>query len=193
MKNYIQLDLFPEWFLVSPNDATAALLELVAELEWSKIPRTRKWLYYVQKPPASIEKCIIACLEHISLDAALHSEFVPLIPKLVSYLQQNEYKMEMVTILGNIMTDSRKIQDFVRKEGGLPLLAKEAKIQDDYPFMKERAIFAIRNACKGNLENQAWFNQLKAQSTQVAENEFLKDMNLKASIADDGKVKVQSL
>ena len=45
--------------------------------------------------------------------------------------------------------------------GGLPIILSQIRIDDHQPFMREYALFAVRNLLTNNAENQALVSDMK--------------------------------
>ena len=63
-------------------------------------------------------------------------------------------KVELVRLVANMAYRCRVVQDALRLKGGLPVMLNHCNIDGHHPMLREWGIFAIRNLCGGNLENQ---------------------------------------
>ncbi|KAI1793579.1 spinocerebellar ataxia type 10 protein domain-containing protein [Ganoderma leucocontextum] len=83
-------------------------------------------------------------------------------PKLVQAAQAfSHIKRDLVRLLGILALDNRAVQDRVRECGGLPVVMNLCVIDDYNPYLREHAIFALRNLLCGNLESQAVVDGIK--------------------------------
>ncbi|OSD02977.1 hypothetical protein PYCCODRAFT_1434862 [Trametes coccinea BRFM310] len=64
-------------------------------------------------------------------------------------------KRDLVRLLGILASENRAVQDRVRECGGIPVVMNLCVVDDYNPYMREHAIFALRNLLYGNVENQA--------------------------------------
>ncbi|RDX48254.1 hypothetical protein OH76DRAFT_1484158 [Lentinus brumalis] len=64
-------------------------------------------------------------------------------------------KRDLVRLLGVLASHDRAVQDRVRDCGGIPVVMNLCVVDDYNPYLREHAIFALRNILDGNLENQA--------------------------------------
>ncbi|KZT01323.1 uncharacterized protein LAESUDRAFT_664148 [Laetiporus sulphureus 93-53] len=63
-------------------------------------------------------------------------------------------KRDLVRLLGILCSENRDVQDRVREAGGIPVVMNLCVIDDQNPYLKEHAIFTLRNILHGNKENQ---------------------------------------
>lgn len=86
-------------------------------------------------------------------------------PKVKTYSNPNSpfvlLKSDCIKILGNLTYSCRKNQDIVANLDGLGIILDHCNIQDEYPFIKECSIFAIRNLTQGHEENQNLISKLE--------------------------------
>ena len=61
---------------------------------------------------------------------------------------------DVVRLLGNLCWKHRRNQDAVRDLNGVPALLNSFHIDESSPFVRQWAVFALRNLCEDNLENQ---------------------------------------
>ncbi|RKO95229.1 hypothetical protein CAUPRSCDRAFT_9300 [Caulochytrium protostelioides] len=66
-------------------------------------------------------------------------------------------------ILSNLCWRNPDAQNRVRTEDGIPVVLNHCVIDDTNPYLKEVALFCIRNLCESNPANQAAIEQLKAE------------------------------
>ncbi|GAA5939913.1 Ctr86p [Sporobolomyces koalae] len=69
----------------------------------------------------------------------------------------------------------RTYQEQIRDTGGLGLVLGMCQIDGRNPTLREHALFVIRNTLKGNLENQAYIEQMKPEF-KVGEDGSLQDL-----------------
>ncbi|RPD64276.1 hypothetical protein L226DRAFT_533583 [Lentinus tigrinus ALCF2SS1-7] len=64
-------------------------------------------------------------------------------------------KRDLVRLLGTLAAHDRAVQDRVRACSGIPVVMNLCVVDDYNSYLREHAIFALRNILDGNLENQA--------------------------------------
>ncbi|KAI0731287.1 spinocerebellar ataxia type 10 protein domain-containing protein [Earliella scabrosa] len=70
-------------------------------------------------------------------------------------------KRDLVRLLGILASHDRGVQDRVRECGGIPVVMNLCVVDDYNPYLREHAIFALRNLLDRNLENQAVVDAVK--------------------------------
>ncbi|GJE91157.1 spinocerebellar ataxia type 10 protein domain-containing protein [Phanerochaete sordida] len=70
-------------------------------------------------------------------------------------------KRDLVRLLGILVSDRRATQDRVRACGGVQVVMNMCVIDERNPFLREHAIFTLRNLLHGNKENQALVEEIK--------------------------------
>ncbi|KAI0708877.1 spinocerebellar ataxia type 10 protein domain-containing protein [Cerioporus squamosus] len=70
-------------------------------------------------------------------------------------------KRDLVRLLGILASHDRAVQDRVRECSGIPVVMNLCVVDDYNPYLREHAIFALRNILDGNLENQAVVNAIQ--------------------------------
>jgi hypothetical protein len=65
------------------------------------------------------------------------------------------YRRDVVAVLANAAHRNPQVQDAVREEGGLLLILQQCVVEDANPYLREWGLFAVRNSCEGNEQNQA--------------------------------------
>ncbi|ORX53846.1 hypothetical protein BCR36DRAFT_396510 [Piromyces finnis] len=101
------------------------------------------------------------------------------------------FKSDIMTIISGICYNCKQVQDEIRELGGLPLVLANCNIDNNNPYIKERSVFAIRNLCHKNPENQKIINSLEAKG--VDKNANLDELGIDAEIDKDGKLRVKRL
>ncbi|KAJ3030106.1 Ataxin-10, partial [Rhizophlyctis rosea] len=114
----------------------------------------------------------------------------PAIPTLKNLDQFFMLKSDIVKVIGNLSYETREVQDAFRELGAIPLVLAQCNIDDFNPFLKEHAIFAIRNLCDGNPENQKIIEGLEARG--VADNPVLEEAGVEAVIDETGKLRLKA-
>jgi len=64
-------------------------------------------------------------------------------------------KRDLVKLLGILCHNSKAIQDRIRICGGIRVVLNLCVIDDRNPYLRENALFALRNLLHNNPENQA--------------------------------------
>ncbi|CAG8465761.1 12145_t:CDS:2 [Acaulospora colombiana] len=100
-----------------------------------------------------------------------------------SYIKRN-----IVKVIGNMSFENKIVQDEVRELGGIPLVLNQCNIDDNNPYIREQAIFAIRSLLVGNPDNQKFVDEL--QPVGAVQNDILREIHVKAELRKDGKVKL---
>ncbi|EIN06182.1 hypothetical protein PUNSTDRAFT_54457 [Punctularia strigosozonata HHB-11173 SS5] len=70
-------------------------------------------------------------------------------------------KRDLVRLLGVLAWSSRSIQDRVRACDGIPVVMNLCVVDERNPFMREHALFALRNLLHSNEQNQAIVDQIR--------------------------------
>ncbi|XP_062502373.1 ataxin-10-like [Corticium candelabrum] len=99
-------------------------------------------------------------------------------------------KRDLVRLIGNLCYQNQTNQCKVREIGGIPAILSACNIDDSNPFIREWAVFAIRNLCDGNVENQALISQLEQQG--MVDSPLWNQLGLEVSIGPDGTPKVRT-
>ena len=95
-------------------------------------------------------------------------------------------KAQLIRLLGNLCHRCRSAQDEVRKEeGGLVLVLNHCNVDSSNPFLREWALFCIRNLCEGNEENQRVVGEVQVQ--EVVQTSILKEAGLRAKMVEGGE------
>ncbi|KAI0255847.1 spinocerebellar ataxia type 10 protein domain-containing protein [Lactifluus subvellereus] len=71
-------------------------------------------------------------------------------------------KRDLVRLLGILCHNSRAIQDRVRRCGGIPIILNLCVIDERNPYLREHALFTLRNLLHNNAENQAVVDTFRA-------------------------------
>ncbi|ORY41091.1 hypothetical protein BCR33DRAFT_353027 [Rhizoclosmatium globosum] len=95
-----------------------------------------------------------------------------------------------IKVLSNLSYKCKEGQDEVRRTGGIPVILNHCHIDDAQPFVKEYAVFAIRNLCEGNLENQKLIESMEVIGLPEGQNEGLAAHGVRAGLSDDGRVRI---
>jgi ataxin-10 len=70
-------------------------------------------------------------------------------------------KRDLVRLLGVLCHGVRAVQDRTRVAGGLPVVMNLCVIDERNPYLREHAIFTLRNLLENNRENQQFVHSLK--------------------------------
>lgn len=70
------------------------------------------------------------------------------------------FKRDLVRLLGNLCWNHKSNQDEVRELDGIALILDCTSIDERNEFIKEWALFALRNLCSDNRENQAYLSKV---------------------------------
>lgn len=94
----------------------------------------------------------------------------------------------IIEILATVCHGSFEAQEKIRELHGLELVLSSCVIDDDNPFMKERAILCLRFLLEKNQKNQEFVASLEAQN--VADSSTLEAADYEVDLVD-GKVQVK--
>lgn len=83
-------------------------------------------------------------------------------------------KRDLVRLLGILCHEAKAVQDRVRVCGGIEVVMNLCVVDERNPYLREHAIFTLRNLLKGNSENQAVVNEMKPMGVWD-ENGVLRD------------------
>ena len=109
------------------------------------------------------------------------------------------YKNDLIRLIANLVYKNKSFQDFVREfkleieqnnhekiyTNGLYLVLSNCNLNENNPYAREWGIFAIRNLCEGNQQNQEVIKNLRVQ--EAMNSNLLKKSGLKIEISSDGK------
>nr|XP_002122907.2 ataxin-10-like [Ciona intestinalis] len=99
------------------------------------------------------------------------------------------FKRDLVRVIGNLCYRNPPLQNKVRELEGLPLILDSCNIDDNNPFIRQWAVFTIRNLCENNAENQAILSRLERHS--VVENPIFQNSGLEVVESDDGHLSIK--
>ena len=87
-------------------------------------------------------------------------------------------KSDCIVTIGNLCFQAPKNQDLVAEFDGICILLDHCNIDDNFPFIKESSLFAIRNLTQGNLKNQEMIAKLKPIDFTESSKALMNDINL---------------
>ncbi|EIW58745.1 uncharacterized protein TRAVEDRAFT_29229 [Trametes versicolor FP-101664 SS1] len=70
-------------------------------------------------------------------------------------------RRDLVRLLGILAAENRSVQERVRECGGISVVMNLCVVDDYNPYLREHAIFALRNLLHANAENQAVVDAIK--------------------------------
>lgn len=76
-------------------------------------------------------------------------------------------KRDLVRLLGVLCYNNKAMQDRVRLCGGIPVVLNLCVIDDRNPYLREHALFALRNLLHNSSENQAVVDTFRAADEHV--------------------------
>lgn len=94
-------------------------------------------------------------------------------------------KSLIIEVISFVAHESFAMQERVRERHGLELVLSNCMIDDNDPFIKERAIVCIKVLLEANTANQLFVASLEAQ--QLVDDEVLREVGYEVQI-DNGKV-----
>merc|ERR1740117_2195955 len=86
---------------------------------------------------------------------------------------------------------NKAFQDEFKTLGGVEHVMNQTVLDETDPFLKEWAIFCLRNLTEGNQNIQKHIQEMSMQG--VANEAELEDMNLKVQMQKNGKLSVSSI
>ncbi|EGC32408.1 hypothetical protein DICPUDRAFT_89226 [Dictyostelium purpureum] len=99
------------------------------------------------------------------------------------------FKKEIIRILGNLAHKNFNNQNEIRELGGIELILNHCRFDIKNPYIKEWSVFAIRNLCEENQENQNVINNLKMEG--IANQKELNDLGIEVGV-ENGAVKFKN-
>ncbi|XP_056661008.1 ataxin-10-like [Monodelphis domestica] len=99
------------------------------------------------------------------------------------------FKSHLIRLIGNLCYKDKNNQDKVYQLDGIPLILDSCSMDDNNPFLKEWAVYAIRNLTEQNKRNQELI--AKMENHGLADTAMLKKMGLEVE-QRDGKLTVRS-
>ena len=94
------------------------------------------------------------------------------------------FKAGLIQVIANMVHKDKMCQDLFREIDGIPLLLDCCNIDARNPFILQWTIFALRNLCEGNPENQDVIRKCKMEG--VPNNPVLETMGLTLHEDTDG-------
>lgn len=73
------------------------------------------------------------------------------------------YRRDVVAVLANAAHRNPRVQNAVREGGGLLLVLQQCVVDESSPYLREWALFAVRNLCEGSERNQEEIAALEVQ------------------------------
>ncbi|PAV20078.1 hypothetical protein PNOK_0501200 [Pyrrhoderma noxium] len=83
-------------------------------------------------------------------------------------------KRDLVRLVGVLAYENRMAQDRIRAHNGITVIMNMCVADERNPYLREHALFALRNILHENVENQAIVNEIKPTGTWD-ENGYLRD------------------
>ncbi|KAL6444462.1 hypothetical protein ACFW04_001948 [Cataglyphis niger] len=122
--------------------------------------------------------------ETIDLNSVLHDAE----PTIAKFDPQDHpaygFKAGLIQVIANMVHKDKMCQDLFREIDGIPLLLDCCNIDARNPLILQWTIFALRNLCEGNPENQDIIRNCKKEG--VADNLVLQTMGLTLHEDADG-------
>lgn len=97
-------------------------------------------------------------------------------------------KSIIIEILAYLTVDQKPIQEKLRTLHAMEVILSSCIIDENNPFMKERAILCLRYALANNVENQKLVSQLEAKNT--ADESVLQEVGYEVEMVD-GKMAIK--
>ncbi|XP_033647947.1 ataxin-10-like isoform X1 [Asterias rubens] len=92
------------------------------------------------------------------------------------------FKRDLVRLIGNMCHNHKANQNKVRELHGIPVILEQSNIDSTNPFISQWAIFAIRNLCDGNPDNQAVVAEMTNKG--VVNNDTLQQYGFQAEMRE---------
>lgn len=99
-----------------------------------------------------------------------------------------EVKSAIIEIIAHLAHNTFEVQEQVRSLHGLQIILSCCTIDDNNPYLKERAIVCIKQLLAGNEGNQNFVRSLEAQ--QVVDDKVLEEVGYEVKI-NDGKIEYE--
>lgn len=99
-------------------------------------------------------------------------------------------KRDCITIISNLCHQNTSIQNQVRELGGIPLILAQCNIDDLNPYLREHAMYCIRNLLDENKPNQDLVDSIKPVGVQQTAE--LTDLGYRTEL-QNGKVGVSRI
>ncbi|KAL3289028.1 hypothetical protein HHI36_003471 [Cryptolaemus montrouzieri] len=101
------------------------------------------------------------------------------------------FKVGLVRLIGNLCWKNKKMQDLVREAEIIPVLLDCCNIDARNPLIMQWVIFAVRNLCENNSENQAFIAGLHKEGTVTSA--LVEEMGLTLQDDECGKIRIVPL
>ncbi|XP_012083504.1 ataxin-10 [Jatropha curcas] len=75
------------------------------------------------------------------------------------------FRRDIVAVIGNCAFQRKNVQDEIRRKNGILLMLQQCVTDVDNPFLREWAIWSVRNLLEGNAENQQAVAELELQGS----------------------------
>ena len=99
------------------------------------------------------------------------------------------FHRDVIRLLGNLCWKHRRNQDAVRDLNGIPAVLSSFNVDESSPFVRQWAVFALRNLCEDNLENQGVVAGIQLRGVTDREG-VLEEMGLEIEL-DGGKPRLR--
>ncbi|KAG4302990.1 hypothetical protein PCK1_000656 [Pneumocystis canis] len=93
------------------------------------------------------------------------------------------FKRDIIQLLSTLCFRDKKVQDNIRELHGLNLILSQCNIDDENPYIKEYAIFCLRNLLENNEENKKLLREMKA--IQLQDSEIVNRLGLTIGITNE--------
>jgi len=103
--------------------------------------------------------------------------------------QSGDFHRDVVRLLGNLCWKNRHNQDIVRDLNGIAAVLGSFQVNEASPFIRQWAVFALRNLCEDNLENQEVVAGIQLRGTDDCRG-ILEEMGLEIEL-DGGKPRLK--
>ncbi|XP_024216586.1 ataxin-10 [Halyomorpha halys] len=110
------------------------------------------------------------------------SEFAPTEDIFPERSKVENLKANVIRLIANLCWKNKVMQDRVRETGCLPIILDSCVRDGKNPFITETSIYAIRNLCELNVENQKLIRNLNCE----VYNEVVERMNNRSNLYIDG-------
>ncbi|EMR08220.1 hypothetical protein PNEG_03389 [Pneumocystis murina B123] len=79
------------------------------------------------------------------------------------------FKRDIIQLLSTLCFRNKKVQDDIRELHGLGLILSQCRIDDENPYLREYAIFCLRNVLEDNEKNKELLRNMKPIGLQNSE------------------------
>ncbi|KAG4305491.1 hypothetical protein PORY_001047 [Pneumocystis oryctolagi] len=99
------------------------------------------------------------------------------------------FKRDIIQLLSTLCYRDKKVQDDIRELHGLNLILSQCNIDDENPYLREYAIFCLKNVLENNEENKKLLKEMKPIG--LFYSEFVDELDSTSKIIDENYIRVE--